>query len=165
MLSRAIKEMKTTVKHCSVCFNLTEVDPCPICSDEARRRDTVLVVEQPRDLIAIEQTGMYDGVYHVLLGQIDPLEGVGPGELTVASLLKRLDEPGANCGGVSVTEVVMGLSPTLEGDGTGLYIAEQARQRGVRVARLARGLPAGGQIEYASKAVLADAIRGRQSME
>ena len=125
----------------------------------------MLVVEQPRDLIAIEQTGMFDGVYHVLLGQIDPLEGVGPGELTVSGLLQRIDDPARNCGGERVAEVVLGLSPTLEGDGTGLYIAEQARQRGVRVARLARGLPAGGQIEFASKAVLADAIRGRQSME
>lgn len=164
-LARAIEGMKKSVKHCSVCFNLTETDPCPICADERRRRDVVLVVEQPRDLIAIEQTGMYDGVYHVLLGQIDPLEGVGPEELTVGALVKRMAEPSANCGGVAVAELVMGLSPTLEGDGTGLYLAERAKQHGVRVARLARGLPTGSQLEFASKAVLADAIRGRQSME
>lgn len=164
-LARAIEAMKKSVKHCSVCFNLTESNPCPICSDERRRRDVVLVVEQPRDLIAIEKTGMYDGVYHVLLGQIDPLEGVGPAELTAGALVERMERPGANCGGVAIAELVMGLSPTLEGDGTGLYLAEQARARGVRVARLARGLPAGSQLEYASKAVLADAIRGRQSME
>ena len=164
-LSRAIEEMKTTVRHCAICFNLTETDPCPVCADERRRREVVLVVEQPRDLIAIEQTGMYDGVYHVLLGQIDPLEGVGPEELTVAALVERLAKPDANCGGIAVKELVMGLSPTLEGDGTGLYLAERAREHGVKVARLARGLPTGSQLEYASKAVLADAIRGRQSME
>ncbi len=164
-LAHAIEEMKTSVGHCGICFNLTETDPCPICADDRRRRDTVLVVEQPRDLIAIEQTGMYDGVYHVLLGQIDPLEGVGPEELTIASLEKRLADPNANCGGEQVSELVMGLSPTLEGDGTGLYLAERAKAHGVRVARLARGLPTGSQLEYASKAVLADAIRGRQSME
>lgn len=164
-LSKAIEGMKTSVRHCSVCFNLTETDPCPICADDRRRRDVVLVVEQPRDLIAIEQTGMFDGVYHVLLGQIDPLEGVGPEELTVSALEKRLAEASANCGGVKVTELVMGLSPTLEGDGTGLYLAERAKAHGVTVARLARGLPTGSQLEFASKAVLADAIRGRQSME
>jgi len=164
-LSRAIEEMKTSVQHCSVCFNLTETDPCPICSDERRKRGVVLVVEQPRDLIAIEQTAMFEGVYHVLLGQIDPLEGVGPEELTVSSLVDRMARPDANCGGVRVEELVMGLSPTLEGDGTGLYLAERAREHGVKVARLARGLPTGSQLEYASKAVLADAIRGRQSME
>ncbi len=164
-LARAIEAMKTSVRHCSVCFNLTETDPCPICSDERRRRGTVLVVEQPRDLIAIEKTGMYDGVYHVLLGQIDALEGVGPAELTVEGLIRRLEDPSANCGGERVEEVVLGLSPTLEGDGTGLYLAERARERGARVARLARGLPTGSQLEYASKAVLADAIRGRQAME
>jgi recombination protein RecR len=164
-LAKAIEAMKTSVKHCSICFNLTETDPCPICADASRRRGVVLVVEQPRDLIAIEKTGMYDGVYHVLLGQIDPLEGVGPAELTVDALARRMEHASANCGGEALQEIVLGLSPTLEGDGTGLHIAELARSRGVRVARLARGLPTGSQLEYASKAVLADAIRGRQSMD
>jgi len=163
-LARAIEGMKTSVRHCSVCFNLTESDPCAVCADEGRNRSVVLVVEQPRDLIAIEKVGMFDGVYHVLLGQIDPLEGVGPDELTTGALLKRLDDSSANMG-VRVEELVMGLSPTLEGDGTGLHLAEAARSRGVRVARLARGLPTGSQLEFASRAVLADAIRGRQAME
>jgi len=96
-LARAIEAMKTSVRHCSVCFNLTETDPCPICGDASRRRGVVLVVEQPRDLIAIEKTGMYDGVYHVLLGQIDPLEGVGPAELTVDALARRRDGASATC--------------------------------------------------------------------
>jgi recombination protein RecR len=122
----------------------------------------VLVIEQPKDLIALEQTGMYRGVYHVLLGRLSPLEGIGPEELTVADLLQRVDHPDSNAGGVKVEEVIMGMNPTLEGDGTALYLTEQLRTRGVRVSRLARGLPSGSQLEYANKAVLADAIVGRQ---
>jgi recombination protein RecR len=163
-LARAITDVKRAVRHCSVCSNLTDADPCPICSDGARDRSRVLVVEQPKDLIALEQTGMYAGLYHVLMGRLSPLEGVGPGELTVAELFARLEEPGRNPGGVRVEEVILGLNPTLEGDGTGLFLAEEARRRGVGVSRLARGLPTGSQLEYVSKAVLADAIEGRREM-
>lgn len=164
-LARAVQDVKETVRHCSVCFNLTDEDPCPICSDHGRDRGLVLVVEQPKDLIALEQTGMYRGLYHVLMGHISPLEGVGPDDLTVGDLLMRLERAEANPGGVPVREVVLGLNPTLEGDGTALYLADQVKSRGVRVSRLARGLPTGGQLEYANKAVLADAIQGRQAME
>lgn len=163
-LAEAIGEMKRAVRHCSICFNLADDDPCPICADARRERERILVVEQPRDLISLEQTGMYRGVYHVLMGRLSPLEGVGPSDLTIDSLLARIDKPGANCGGVAVTEVILGLNPTLEGDGTALYLAGEAKRRGVPVSRLARGLPAGSQLEYANKAVLADAIQGRQSM-
>lgn len=164
-LSNAIADLKRTVRHCSVCFNLADADLCPICADERRDRTRVLVVEQPRDLIALEQTGMFRGVYHVLMGRLDPLAGVGPGELTAGRLLERLDRPEGNPGGVRVEEVILGLNPTLEGDGTALYLAQQLKSRGVPVSRLARGLPTGGQLEYANKAVLADAIQGRQTME
>jgi recombination protein RecR len=164
-LADAIKAMQRSIRNCSVCFNLTEHDPCPICADPRREHGTVLVVEQPRDLIALEQTGMFRGVYHVLLGRISPLEGVGPEDLTVERLLRRLDEPASNSQGARVEELVLGLNPNLEGDGTALLLAEEARRRAVRVTRLARGLPAGSQLEYANKAVLADAISGRQSME
>lgn len=165
-LSKAIQDVKTSVKHCSVCYNLTDEDPCHICSDESRDRATILVVEQPKDLIALEQTGMYRGIYHVLMGRISPLEGVGPADLTIPDLLARIDRPEANAGGVPVREVILGLNPTIEGDGTAMYLAEEIKQRPeVRVSRLARGLPTGGQLEYANKAVLADAIQGRQSME
>ncbi len=164
-LADAIGDVKTNVRNCSVCFNLAEADPCAICSDTRRDRGLVLVVEQPRDLIALEQTSMHRGVYHVLLGRLSPLEGVSPGDLTIAALIDRVRDAAKNCGGEPVREVVLGLNPNLEGDGTALYIAEEVRKAGVRVSRLARGLPAGSQLEFASKAVLAEAIAGRQSMD
>lgn len=163
-LAESIAEVKRSVRHCSVCFNLTEADPCRICADARRDHGLVLVVEQPRDLIALEQTAMHRGVYHVLLGRISPLEGVGPEDITIDGLIRRVESAEAN-GGAPVREVVLGLNPNLEGDGTALHIASELRRRGVTVTRLARGLPAGGQLEFASKAVLADAIAGRQAME
>jgi recombination protein RecR len=167
-LARAIAEVKKQVRHCSVCYNLTEKDPCSICADPARDRSLVLVVEQPKDLIALEQTRMHKGVYHVLLGRMNPLEGVGEDDLTIRALLARVDDPRVNAPGepqgVRIREVVLGLNPTLEGDGTALHLAEALRARGVAVSRLARGLPSGSSLEFASKAVLADAIAGRQSM-
>lgn len=164
-LAQAIEDVKRTVRHCSVCFNLTDADPCPICADPQRDRALVLVVEQPKDLIALEQTGMYRGLYHVLMGRLSPLDGVGPEHLTVPTLLRRIEDPGANAGAVPVREVILGLNPTVEGDGTALYLAEQLRGRPVRISRLARGLPSGAQLEYANKAVLADAIQGRQTLD
>jgi recombination protein RecR len=164
-LARAITELKRSIRHCSVCYNLADNDPCHVCGDENRQRDCVLVVEQPKDLIALEQTGLYRGLYHVLMGRISPLDGVGPGDLTLADLLDRIDHPEHNPGGVRIEEVILGLNPTVEGDGTGLYIAEQLGHRGVRVSRLARGLPTGSQLEYANKAVLADAIQCRQRLD
>ncbi len=164
-LAEAIGAMKKSVRHCSICFNLTEQDPCPICAESRREHQKVMVVEQPRDLIALEQTGMYGGGYHVLLGRLSPLEGIGPEDITVGRLLERMDDAKSNACAVAVEEIILGLNPTLEGDGTALLLAEEARKRGVRVTRLARGLPAGSQLEYANKAVLADAISGRQSMD
>ncbi len=163
-LAQAITDVKRRIRHCSVCWNLTDADPCPICRSEARDASTVLVVEQPKDLISLEQTGMYKGVYHVLMGRIDPLDGVGADSLTVRDLLKRVDDPAANARGVNVREVILGMNPDMEGDSTGLQIAAEMARRGIKVTRLARGLPAGGQIEFASKAVLADAIACRQEL-
>lgn len=164
-LARAIQEVKETVKHCRVCSNLSDDVVCAVCGDPSRDRRTVLVVEQPKDLIALEQTGMYKGLYHVLLGRLSPLEGIGPEHLTAGDLLQRVDHSDSNPGGVKVEEVIMGLNPTLEGDGTALYLGEQLRARGVRVSRLARGLPSGSSLEFANKSVLADAIVGRQRVE
>lgn len=164
-LARAVEDVKKNIRHCSVCFNLTDTDPCAICADPSRDRATILVVEQPKDLIALELTGMYKGLYHILMGHLSPLDGVRPSDLTIPDLLKRIDSPASNPGGTQVRELVLGLNPTVEGDGTGLYLAEQLKSRGVKLTRLARGLPSGGQLEYANKAVLADAIQGRQSME
>jgi recombination protein RecR len=172
-LAEAVLEVKRSVRHCRSCFNLGDSDRCSICSDPKRDRSRILVVEQPKDLIALEQTGMYKGLYHVLMGRISPLDHVGPGDLTVAALFDRIDHPERHApeegkvvgvGVVKVSEVVLGLNPTIEGDGTALYLADRLKRKGVRVSRLARGLPTGGSLEFANKAVLADAISGRQEM-
>lgn len=164
-LARAIQDVKKLVRHCRVCSNLSDDELCAVCADPRRDRTRVLVVEQPKDLIALEQTGMYRGLYHVLMGRLSPLDGIGPGDLTVDDLLRRIEKPEGNPGGTKVEEVILGLNPTVEGDGTSMYLAEQLKTRGVRVSRLARGLPTGSSLEFANRAVLADAIQGRQSME
>lgn len=164
-LAKAIIDVKKAIRHCRVCSNLSDGEVCAVCADERRDRGLVMVVEQPKDLIALEQTGMYRGVYHVLMGRLSPLDGIGPGDLTIADLLRRLDDPSANSGGAAVREVVLGLNPTVEGDGTALYLTQEIRKRNVKVSRLARGLPTGSQLEYANKAVLADAIEGRQAVD
>jgi recombination protein RecR len=158
-LASAINDVKTRIKHCSMCYNLTEQDPCSICADPARDQAVVCVVEQPKDLLALEATGLYRGVYHVLLGRISPLEEMEPGDLTIDPLMQRL-QSGA------IREVIMGTNPNLEGDGTALYLQSLIGGRfpNVQLTRLARGLPAGSNIEYANKNILADAISGRQRM-
>lgn len=164
-LAQAISDVKNNVRHCSVCYNLTETDPCPICADPRRDQRKILVVEQPRDVISLEQTHAYDGVYHVLLGRISPLEGIGPSDLTIDALVQRITD--APPPPEPAPEVILGTNPNLEGDGTALYIAERltkVARDGVTVTRLARGLPAGTQLEYANKAVLSDAITSRQSV-
>ena len=158
-LADAIRDVKTRIKHCSVCFNLTEADPCNICSDPGRDQGLVCIVEQPKDLLALEGAGLYKGVYHVLLGAIRPLDDIDAGDLTIEALMDRLASG-------AVRELIMGTNPTVEGDGTALYIQNEvaARFPGVAVTRLARGLPAGSNIEYANRNILADAISGRQKM-
>ncbi len=163
-LADAIRDVKERVKHCTICFTLTDDDPCPICADTDRDASLVLVVEQPKDLISLEQTGMFGGVYHVLMGRLDPLTNIGPDDLTLPQLFERIDDPARNARGVKITEVILGLNPDLEGDGTALYVADRLGRMGVRVTRLARGLPTGSQLEFASKAVLSDAIQGRQPL-
>ena len=163
-LAEAIADVKRRVRHCSICRTLTDADPCPICDDPRRDASQVLVVEQPKDLITLESTGLYRGVYHVLLGRLDPLDGVGPESLTAAALLGRLDDPAKNARGAKVTELILGLNPDMEGDSTALWLADEAKSRGIATSRLARGLPTGSQLEYANPAVLADAIAGRQRM-
>ncbi len=158
-LADAIRDIKTRIRNCSTCYNLTESDPCAICCDPARDQSLVCVVEQPKDLLALEGAGMYRGAYHVLLGRISPLEGIDPQDLTIDALLRRV-ESGA------VREIIMGTNPTMEGDGTALHIQREIEDRfpGVTITRLARGLPAGSNIEYANKSILADAITGRRRM-
>lgn len=164
-LARVIEEVKTKVGHCSICWNLADSDPCMLCRNPRREHSSVLVVEQPRDLIALEQTGMYRGGYHVLLGRLDPLAGVGEESLSLDGLIARVGDPARNAGGSAVEEVILGLNPDMEGDSTALLVAERLASTGIRVTRLARGLPSGSQIEYANSAVLADAIHDRRSVE
>jgi recombination protein RecR len=157
-LAEAIRDVKTRIKHCSICYNLTEADPCDVCADASRDQTVVCVVEQPKDLLALEATGLYKGVYHVLLGRIAPLEGMEPADLTIDALMNRL------ASGI-VREVIMGTNPTMEGDGTALHLQSLIGQfPNVSITRLARGLPTGSSIEYANRNILADAISGRQKM-
>ena len=158
-LADAIRDVKTRIRHCSNCYNLTESDPCGICADASRDHGLVCVVEQPKDLLALESAGLYKGVYHILLGRISPLEGIEPGDLTIEPLMERLASG-------SIREVIMGTNPTMEGDGTALYVQSLIGTRfpNVQLTRLARGLPAGSNIEYANRNILADAISGRQKM-
>ena len=158
-LADAIRDVKTRIRHCSTCYNLTERDPCDICANSARDHAVVCIVEQPKDLLALESTGLYRGVYHVLLGRISPLEGVGPEDVTLDALMNRLAAG-------DIREVIMGTNPNLEGDGTALHIQSMIGGRfpNVQITRLARGLPAGSNIEFANRNILADAISGRQRM-
>lgn len=156
-LARAIENVKTRLRHCSRCYNLTDDDPCAICANSTRDSSQIVVVEQPKDLMLLEQTGLIRGVYHVLMGHIAPLEHIAPEDLTIDALLERV-----RAGGVQ--EVILATNPNLEGDTTALYIHEQLRPTGVQVSRLARGLAVGSQVEYASRAMLEAAISGRTAM-
>ena len=156
-LSDAIRDLKTKIHPCAQCFNPTENELCAICSDDQRNSGCICVVEQPKDLLSIESTGAYRGVYHVLMGQIAPLDGVEAEDLTIESLIKRVAADG-------VEEVILATNPTVAGDATSLHITEQLVSMNVKVTRLARGLPTGGQIEYANKTILSDAINERRSV-
>ncbi len=156
-LAEAILDVKDKVIHCSRCFNLTENDPCPICSDPGRDRGEVWVVEQPKDLLAMEMTGLVHGTYHVLMGHVAPLEGVDIEDLTIDRLVERVRRE-------DVREVVLALNPTLDGDATSLHIQSLLSGFGVRVTRLARGLAVGSQLEYATTGMLESAIRGRTQL-
>ena len=155
-LAEAIRAVKHAVHPCPECFNLTEQSVCDICSDPRRDHHLVCVVEQPRDMIALESSGAYQGVYHVLQGRIAPLEGIGPEQLTIDALIRRVRQGG-------VTELVMATNPTLEGDGTALFISNLLAELPVKITRLARGIASGSVLEFANKEMLADAMKGRQS--
>jgi len=154
-LADAIRDVKQNVRFCSVCFNLTEREVCAICADPRRDRHVVCIVEQPRDVTALEAAGVYRGLYHVLRGRISPLEGVGPENLTLDALVRRVRQG-------EISEIVMATNPTLEGDGTALFISNLLENEPVQITRLARGLASGSVLEFANKEMLADAMRGRQ---
>lgn len=155
-LAEAIRDARDRIRHCQICFHLTEAEHplCAICRDPRRDAATVCVVEQPRDLLALERAGTYQGVYHVLLGKLAPLQGIGPDQLTLASLEARVRQG-------TIQEVILATNPTLEGDGTALLVASRLADTGVPVTRLARGLASGGSLEFANKEMLADAFQGR----
>lgn len=153
----AIRAVKEKLRPCATCFNLTEHDECEICTDPRRDRTLVCVVEQVRDLFALEQAGSYRGLYHVLQGRIAPLEGAGPEKLTIDALVTRVKQGGFR-------EVIMGTTPNVEGDGTALAVAERLAGLPVVITRLARGLTVGASLEQANRDMLADALAGRQKM-
>lgn len=156
-LSEAILEVKRTVHFCTRCFNLAEDDLCEICADPEREAEIVCVVEEPRDVVAVERTGEFRGLYHVLQGAISPIDGVGPEQLRVRELLGRLQDGG-------VREIVVATNPNVEGETTALYVARLVKPLGVRVTRIASGLPVGGDLEYADELTLGRAIEARREM-
>lgn len=161
-LADALTRFRTNLKVCNICGHVTESDPCPICMDPKRDTSTVLVVEQPSDIVAIEQAGAYKGQYHVLMGRLSPMEGIAAGELNIAGLINRIQ---TTTDDHTIREVILGTNPTLEGDGTALYLAQTLTQIGVKVTRLARGMPVGSSLQTVSKAVLSDAIQARTQSE
>ena len=154
-LSRALGELHQHTVLCSICCSISEEDPCSVCSDESREKQVICVVEEPLDVLAIEDTGRYRGAYHVLHGHISPMERIGPDELRVKELLKRMQNG-------SVREVILATNPTLEGDATAMYVARLIEPLGIVVTRLALGLPRGGDLEYADRTTLAEALAGRR---
>ena len=156
-LAEALRDLKQRTVFCSSCFNITEQSPCPICRDDGRDRSIICVVEEPLDVLAIDRTGEFRGLYHVLHGALSPVDEVGPDELRIAELLARLDaEP--------VREVLLATNPNLEGEATAMYLASLIQPKGMRVTRLARGLPVGGDLEYADSVTLGRALEGRREM-
>ncbi|MBN1484719.1 MAG: recombination protein RecR [Chloroflexia bacterium] len=156
-LAESLLEMKERIVLCSRCFNITEQDPCPICADENRDQSRICVVEQPLDVIALERTDRYRGLYHVLHGALSPVEGIGPEDLHIGELFTRVRlQP--------VEEIILATNPNLEGDATAMYLSQQLIPLGVRVTRLAHGLPMGGDLEYADEITLSRALEGRREM-
>jgi recombination protein RecR len=155
-LAKALRDVKERIHLCRQCCNLTEGDLCDLCADPRRDASVLCVVEQPRDLAALERSGNYRGLYHVLHGRLAPLDNIGPEQLTIDRLLQRV-----RAGGVQ--EIIMATNPTLEGDGTALYLSSLLAPLGVRLTRLARGLPSGSGLEFANSQMLADALEGRRT--
>ena len=154
-LADSIRDVRENVRYCEHCFNLSESEQCKICQLESRDRKLLCIVQQPRDLISIEQSGQYNGLYHVLLGRIAPLENIGPEQLTINHLVSRVSTG-------DFAEVIMATNPTVEGDGTALYISNLLADSGVKITKLARGITQGSILEHTNKEIVADAMSGRQ---
>jgi recombination protein RecR len=158
-LAQALKAMAEGTRLCSVCFNITgvDLDPCGLCRDTTRDNGVVCVVEEPLDVLAIDRTGLFRGRYHVLHGAISPVEGIGPEDLKIEALIERVDRGG-------VRELILATNPTMEGEATAMYLKRRLDGRGLKMTRLARGLPSGGDLEYADSGTLSQALEGRQEM-
>ncbi|GAA0093449.1 MULTISPECIES: recombination mediator RecR [Paraclostridium] len=156
-LSKAIVEAKKEIKYCSICYNITDKDPCSMCSNKNRDSGTICVVEDPRDVAAMEKTKEFHGQYHVLNGVISPMDGIGPDMIRVKELIQRL-------GNQEVREVIMATNPTIEGEATAMYIARLLKPMGIKVTRIAHGLPVGGDLEYADEVTITKALEGRREI-
>jgi recombination protein RecR len=156
-LAQAILNVKLKIRLCSICLNITDQELCTICQDPARTEEAICVVEEPNDLYAIEKTGVFKGRYHVLHGVISPLDGTGPEEIHILELMERLKTG-------SVKEVILATNPVVEGDATALYLSERIKPMGIKVTRIAKGIPVGGDLEYTDGATLTNAIRGRHDL-
>lgn len=156
-LSKAIVEAKKQIKYCSICYNITDKDPCSMCSNKNRDSGIICVVEDPRDVAAMEKTKEFHGQYHVLNGVISPMDGIGPDMIRVKELIQRL-------GNQEVREVIMATNPTIEGEATAMYIARLLKPMGIKVTRIAHGLPVGGDLEYADEVTITKALEGRREI-
>jgi len=156
-LAAAVRSVKTDLRYCSVCFNIAETDPCQLCSSDERDQTVVCVVEEPLDVLAVERTGQFKGVYHVLGGAISPVNGVRPDDLRIGELASRVRTRG-------IAEVILATNPNLEGEATSMYIAQLLIGTNARVTRLARGLPMGGDLEYADEVTVSRALEGRRAL-
>ena len=156
-LAKALVEVKEHVRYCSVCGNITEQDPCAICDDDRRQRQLICVVEEPNDLYAIERTREYSGLYHVLMGTLSPLEGIGPEDIRMQELLLRLQQEPCE-------EVILATNPNVEGEATAMYLAKLLKPLGVKISRIAHGIPVGGDLEYADEITMTRALEGRREL-
>jgi recombination protein RecR len=156
-LARAICQVKEKVRYCSICGNITEQEPCEICANPKRDSQTICIVEEPKDLLIIEKTGEYRGLYHVLMGAISPLNGIGPEDLKIENLIQRIKSTG-------VKEVILATNPNVEGEATATYLSRLIKPLGIRVYRIARGLPVGSELEYADEVTVTKALEGKMEM-
>ncbi|MEI6670130.1 MAG: recombination mediator RecR [Acidobacteriota bacterium] len=156
-LADAIRDVKDRVSYCTACNNVTDTDPCPLCTDASRNTRLICVVEEPQNVLVIERARDYNGVYHVLMGALSPLQGVGPGDLRIKSLLARVDAGG-------VDEIILATNPNVEGEATAIYLARLLKPLGVRVTRIAMGVPVGSDLEYADDVTMHKAMEGRREV-
>ena len=155
--AKSLVNVKRNLHYCSICCNITDVDPCRICQDKSRDNSVICVVQEPKDLVALERTKEFEGYYHVLHGAISPMEGIGPDQIHIAELLKRL-------GDETVQELILATNPNIEGEATAMYLSRLIKPFGLRVTRIAHGLPVGGDLEYADEVTLSKAMEGRREL-